>query len=151
MTDAITAYVHQLLEIMGFEIVNITCKPLAEPDQYWLSVQVAQDSRLLIGSYGAHLEALQHLVRMRLRKLAATIHVTVDVNDYRAQREEKLRLKAQEAAEQVHRTGQTLVLQPMGPADRRIIHATLADRTDIRTESMGAEPRRRVVVKPVAF
>jgi len=77
--------------------------------------------------------------------------VVVDVNSYRARREQDLVAIAEAATARALAQGQAVTLAPMNPADRRIIHTALAGRADIRTASTGVEPRRAVVIKPVSL
>lgn len=115
-----------------------------------ISIEAGDDGRRLIGMQGAHLDALQHIIRTLLRRqLTAEAHVWVDVNGYRARREEGLTQLAQQAAAETKRSGRVVELKPMTAADRRAIHTALAARRDVTTESRGEEPRRRVVIRPV--
>jgi len=113
-------------------------------------ITTSADSRRLIGVRGAHLQALQHLVRCIVSRLdSAETLFTLDVNGYRRAHEETMRLMAEKTAAQASRQGRTVVLDPMSAADRRLIHTALSTRSDIRTESLGEEPNRRVVVRPI--
>jgi spoIIIJ-associated protein len=104
----------------------------------------------LIGTHGVHLEALQHVCRILLRRdFQEPVRLTVDVNGYYASREQTLLHIAEEAARKAGRTGRAVVLPPMGAGERRTIHTTLAARQDVSTASLGEEPNRRVVVRPV--
>ncbi len=119
-------------------------------EELLLTIEAGDDGKLLIGMQGAHLEALQHVMRMVLRRqLGQPAHVVVDVNGYRARREEGLVQQALGAARRAKTTGRTVTLAPMSATDRRVIHATLAQQRGVGTESIGDEPNRRVVVRPV--
>jgi spoIIIJ-associated protein len=74
--------------------------------------------------------------------------VIVDVEGYRARREVHAAELAQRAAERVKSSGQRQMLDPMGGYERRAIHMALQGDPDVRTESMGKEPARRVVIHP---
>jgi spoIIIJ-associated protein len=105
----------------------------------------------LIGRKGERLSALQHLVNLMLSKeMGAWTRVLVDVEDYRGRRERQLRELAQRAAARVVETGKMLQLEPMPALERRWIHLTLRDNTDVATQSIGEEPNRRVVLVPRA-
>lgn len=153
----IEEHVRRFLNVMSFENVVVTCQEreyqasqAPTGSQLGILIEAGEAGKTLIGPHGAHLDALQHLLRSVLRRqLPAVTFVSVDVNGYRARHEQTLLHIAEAAAEQARHTGQTVVLQPMGSADRRFLHTTLASRSDVTTESQGSEPRRRVVVRPV--
>jgi spoIIIJ-associated protein len=72
----------------------------------------------------------------------------VDVEGHRDRRERQLRQLAQRMAEQVLKTGRKLTLEPMRPAERRIIHMELREHPAVTTESTGDEPYRKVTILP---
>lgn len=142
-------HVRRVMEIMGFADAAIDCGK-SEGGMVRISVEVGEQGRVLIGAQGAHLHALQHVLRCVLRKqLPDGMRVAVDVNGYRARREKALLGIAEETAHKAQRTGRTIVMQPMSASDRRVVHTALASHKDIKTESLGEEPNRRVVVKPL--
>ncbi len=108
-----------------------------------------EDSRSVIGKRGATLDALQSLAGA-----VANIgrddykRVVVDCENYRAKREETLKKVAQKAADKAVRQGRKISLEPMSAYERRIIHAALANSTEVKTGSEGREPRRFVVITP---
>ncbi len=108
----------------------------------------SEDSNLLIGQNGTNLVAFQHLARILAKpKEGGPIHFVVDVNNYRANREQYLHKLAQELAKKVRDSKEKIILKPLSAYERRIIHMTLADEKDIATESIGTEPERRLVIK----
>ena len=103
----------------------------------------------LIGRKGERLSALQHLVNLMLsRRMGAWTRVLVDVEDYRGRRERQLGEIARRAAERVIETGTMLQLEPMPALERRWIHLALRDVPGVSTQSIGEEPKRRVVHPP---
>jgi spoIIIJ-associated protein len=72
----------------------------------------------------------------------------VDCDNFHDIREERLRSLAQKVAEEVRRLQRSRTLEPMNPADRRIIHVTLADDPGVATESDGDGYFKRVTVRP---
>lgn len=109
------------------------------------------DSNLLIGQRGANLNALQTLVsNIAYKRYGPSGRFSIDVDDYKKKREWYLRETAKKALEQIKRTGRPVVLEPMTPHDRRIIHAFLSADFSFETESIGEEPNRRIVIKPKA-
>ena len=109
----------------------------------------SSDSKLLIGQRGNNLHALQLLAgTIAYRKLQITDRFSVDVDDYKKKREWFLRETAKRALEQVKRTHQPVSLEPMAAYERRIVHAYLSEDYSVETESVGAEPNRKIVIKP---
>lgn len=107
------------------------------------------ESGLVIGKKGATLDALQYVVnRMVYKKPGEGPSIVVDAEGYRGRREDSLAELAQRMAERVRKTGHPVPAEPMSAADRRIIHVTLAEDPDVRTESEGEGQFRRVVVLP---
>ena len=100
---------------------------------------------------GEFLMAVEHLLPRMIRTLSGeTMAVRVDCDNFHEIREERLRSLAQRVAEEVRRGGKPRVLEPMNPADRRIIHTTLADDPNVVTESDGDGYFKRIMVKPAA-
>jgi spoIIIJ-associated protein len=105
---------------------------------------------LLIGPKGATLQALQELTRTVVQRQtgARTGRLLLDVSGYRQRRKEALERFAHKIADDVLASGTRVVLEPMSPADRKIIHDTMNTIEGVSTSSEGEEPRRRVVVSP---
>jgi len=107
------------------------------------------DLGLLIGWRGETLRSLQTAVNLMLGEEGVdTRRVILDVERYRARREDQVHELAQRLAMRVKRTGEPYTLDPMHAYERRVIHMTLADDPDVTTESTGSEPARRVVINP---
>ncbi|MGE5553852.1 MAG: RNA-binding cell elongation regulator Jag/EloR [Betaproteobacteria bacterium] len=101
----------------------------------------------LIGRRGQTLDALQYLTGLVAnRESKAPARFVVDVEGYRDRREATLRRLAEQTANRVKVRGHRVVLEPMSPQERRVIHLALAEDPEIVTYSEGEEPRRRVVV-----
>ncbi len=110
---------------------------------------LSPDSNLLIGQRGANLAALQQVVNgIVFKKLQNIERFVIDVDDYRRKREWYLRETAKKAMEQIKRTRRPVVLEPMSPSERRVIHAFLSEDFNFETESVGEEPHRRIVIRP---
>lgn len=98
---------------------------------------------------GEILNALEHLLPRMIRSLSGeTVPVRVDCDNFHDIREERLRSLAQKMAEEVRRMHRPRTLEPMSPADRRIIHVTLADDPGVETESDGDGYFKRVTIRP---
>lgn len=102
---------------------------------------------MLIGRRGETLDALQYLTSLVLNNnKEAYTKVMLDTENYRRKREEALKRLAVRLADKVVKTGKKVVLEPMNPYERRILHATLQDFEGVTTYSEGEDPFRSVVV-----
>ena len=102
---------------------------------------------MVIGRRGETLDALQHVVQLYVNKEFEEYYkATVDTEDYRAKREEALVNLAHGLAKKVIRTRKEIVLEPMKPYERRIIHTALQNYNKVKTHSIGEEPNRKLVV-----
>jgi spoIIIJ-associated protein len=109
-----------------------------------------EDLGLFIGRRGQTIDAVQHLAqRIVFREGPSPVRVVVDADGYRERRAESLQADAEEAAEQVERSGDSVELEPMPAAERRIVHEYLRERGGVETHSEGDEPERRLVVSPI--
>ena len=110
---------------------------------------LGSDQRLLTASGGRGLDALQYLCnRVLARRFSGHLPVHLDAEGFKERRAEKLRVKAEEAADQAVRKNSPVVLGPLTPAARREIHMALADDPDVETESDGEGFLKRLVVRP---
>jgi spoIIIJ-associated protein len=108
------------------------------------------DPQELIGTNAETLLAIQHLLRVILRKaVEAPRRIDLDINNYKQKRKEYLKELAISSANDAALSKKEISLPAMNAYERRIIHMALVDRADISTESRGQEPERRIVVKPV--
>lgn len=109
------------------------------------------DMGVLIGKRGQTLDSLQYLTSLVINKdnKDEYVRVKLDTEDYRRRRKDTLENLAKNIASKVKKTGKTVVLEPMNPYERRIIHSTLQSNKNVETFSEGNEPYRHVVVKPV--
>ncbi|MCC6177476.1 MAG: protein jag [Chloroflexi bacterium] len=104
---------------------------------------------ILIGRHGETLAALQFLLGLMTGKRAGRrVRVLIDVEGYRERRARLLRDIALRAAERAQRYRQPIFLDPMLPAERRIVHLALADHPGVSTHSVGEGDSRRVVISP---
>ena len=102
---------------------------------------------ILIGRRGETLDALQYLTSLQVNKgRDGYIRVTLDTENYRAKREDSLRRLAQRMANRAQKTGRKVVLEPMNPYERRVLHTALQNHPGVTTHSEGEEPNRRVVI-----
>lgn len=102
---------------------------------------------ILIGRRGETLDALQYLTSLIVNKGSEEyIRVTLDTENYRAKREEALTRLANRMANRAVKTGRKVVLEPMNPYERRILHSALQANEAVTTHSEGEEPNRHVVI-----
>jgi spoIIIJ-associated protein len=107
------------------------------------------DLDVLVGSNGETLDALQELTRLAvLRQSKRRVRLLLDINGFRARQREQLITVVKATAEQVIRTREDHEFQPMSPAERKIVHDAVAAIDGARTESLGEDPHRRVVIRP---
>jgi spoIIIJ-associated protein len=108
-----------------------------------------EDAGLIIGRRGETLRSFQFVVNVILgHQQERPVPVVVDVEQYRERRERQLRGTAQRMAERAAASGRPVALEPMSPAERRIIHMALADDRSVTTASSGEGSGRHVVITP---
>lgn len=108
---------------------------------------MGDDLGILIGKHGQTLDALQYLTNLVAnREGRERIRFIIDVEDYRKRRADTLQQLALRLADRVKRSGDRVVLEPMTPHERKIIHMSLQEDLRIETYSEGEEPFRRVVI-----
>lgn len=146
-TPAIRAeeFLKNVTELMGLEVsFDIT----EDEDAMLINMQ-GDNQGILIGHRGETLDALQYLTSLQVNKGGKEYRrVTLDTEGYRAKREQTLIALAGRMANKVHKSGRRMMLEPMNPYERRILHATLQDNPYVTTHSEGEEPNRRVVITP---
>jgi spoIIIJ-associated protein len=122
---------------------------IAQTDPLTLNIRTNDEEMkgVFIGRRGETLAALQLIVNLMLnRKLHDRFHVIVDIEHYRQRRDENLRSLALRVAQQVQQTQRSMMLEPMTPYERRIVHLTLQDQPNVMTQSTGEGDQRRVVI-----
>ena len=113
-----------------------------------LEIKISGDDMgIIIGKRGQSLDAIHYLVNLVVNKgTAPYISVTLDTENYRERRKETLESPAFNLAKKVKHTGKNVVLEPMNPYERRIIHSALQNDRYVTTYSEGDEPYRNVVI-----
>ncbi|MDX1994919.1 MAG: RNA-binding cell elongation regulator Jag/EloR [bacterium] len=143
----------ELLDYMGIEY-EITVRR-SEPSRAgenspWLMDVTGPSVSLLIGRRGETLAALQYITRLiASRQLQRRANIIVDVAAHKARRSQRLRQLAIRMADQAVQQERTVSLEPMPPNERRIVHLTLRNRTDVYTKSTGEGEARKVTIIPV--
>ena len=140
-----TNFIDGLLSIMG---VKAESEIVSDGENLTINIKTENSARV-IGKRGDVLDAIQcmagavaNIGRDEYKKVVG------DCENYRAQREQTLKELAQKLAKNAVETGRKMILEPMTPYERRIIHAALIDNTEVKTVSEGREPARYIVVIP---
>lgn len=146
-TEAAVEFLQGLVDAFGVE-AGVEGQELDE-DTVEVSV-TGQELGLLIGPKGQTLAAIQELTRTAVqhRLGGRSGRLLVDIAGYRAKRREALARFTTQVAEEVTQTGVPRVLEPMSPADRKVVHDTVNTLAGVATTSEGEEPHRRVVIRP---
>lgn len=140
--------IEELLEKMGFS-GTVTVLESGEADSVTCDITTDVDSNFLIGQHGVNLQALQHLARLIIRKhIPEKIRFTLDINNYRQQKNQSIIEQARLAANEALSQGRSVFMEPMTTYERRIVHLELSTNSQVSTESVGEGESRKIVVKP---
>jgi spoIIIJ-associated protein len=140
----IVGFVKNLLGYMGFKAQVVVGS--REPNRLGIDVE-SDKSAVLIGKQGKTLEAFQFICNLAASRLGAEgTRVIIDTQDYRSRREHSLERMAAQAAERVRRSRESVLLEPLNPFERRIVHTAIARRGDVETESEGDGLYKRIRV-----
>ncbi len=142
------AFVEKLLSDMNIEAEVSMCD--GENGEKKISVN-GESAAILIGHHGETLDSLQYLANLAANKRVngkkeEYVKITVDVEGYRAKREETLRALARRMAAKVLKYKKSVMLEPMNPYERRIIHSEIQNIAGVSTNSIGSENNRKIVV-----
>ena len=112
---------------------------------------MGEAASILIGHHGDTLDSLQYLANLAANKRVdgkkeAYVKISVDVEGYRAKREETLRALARRMAAKVQKYKKSVMLEPMNPYERRIIHSEIQNIAGVSTNSIGSENNRKIVI-----
>ena len=110
-----------------------------------------ESAAMLIGHHGETLDSLQYLANLAAnRKIEGEkreyAKISIDIEGYRAKREETLRTLARRMAEKVLKNKKSVMLEPMNPYERRIIHSEIQNIDGVSTNSIGSENNRKIVI-----
>ncbi|MBW7452620.1 RNA-binding cell elongation regulator Jag/EloR [Paenibacillus sepulcri] len=134
-------------EVAGTMGLTITIDRHNSRDGLVLSLSGSGDLGMLIGRRGQTLDALQYLVNIVANRYADShLRIVLDAEDFRERRRKTLEDLSDRLAGQVIRSRKEVVLEPMSPHERKIIHSQLQNHAKIKTFSKGDEPNRRVVI-----
>ncbi|MEW6407421.1 MAG: R3H domain-containing nucleic acid-binding protein [Patescibacteria group bacterium] len=109
------------------------------------------DADLLIGGGGANLSAFQHLTRVLFARTNKneTVPFILDINSYKTEKEEHLKNMALAFAHKAKTIKKEITMPPMQAYERRIVHLALSEDKEVKTESQGEEPDRKIIIKPI--
>ena len=139
-----------LTEMLGLMELKATVEIASDGDTARLNVR-GDDLAALIGRRGEKLASLQHIVNLIVGRREGQHHrIAIDVENYRGRREQQLRDVADRAAKRVIQSGKIIQLEAMPAIERRVVHMALLENPRIRTQSVGVEPNRRIVVLPAS-
>jgi len=145
--DTAKSVLDEMLALMGLQA---TVEVASGGETARLNVK-GDDLGTLIGRRGEKLASLQHIVNLIVGRRAGQHHrIAVDVENYRGRREQQLRDVADRAAKRVIQTGKIIQLEAMPAIERRVVHMALLENGRVRTQSVGVEPNRRIVVLPAS-
>lgn len=139
------AFLSKIFEEMKLDVVI----DIKEKNNYLIFDLKGDNLGILIGRRGDTLDSLQFLLNLVINeKNSVKIKGIIDIENYRAKREETLIGLSHKLAAKARKTGQKVVLEPMNPQERRIIHMALQNDRRVTTYSEGEEPYRKVVIVP---
>jgi spoIIIJ-associated protein len=139
-------FASELVEAMG---LRATVRVETDEDDLDVLIE-GDDLGVLVGPRGVTLQAVEEVVRAALMRRAGghSARAHVDVGGYRRRRREALAEFTGRVAAEVIATGRPRSLEPMGAADRKVVHDAAAEIDGVSTGSEGEDPRRRVVIRP---
>ena len=145
--DAALAFAKMLLRDLGIE----ASVEMSEGEEGIKRISInGKDAGVLIGHHGETLDAFQYLTNLAANRASGKgeerNRVTVDVENYRAKREDTLRALARRMAAKAKKYNRSVVLEPMNPYERRIIHSEIQNIEGVSTNSIGSENNRKIVI-----
>jgi len=141
--------VAQLLDLLNVQAtIQVDMQDLDNRKYLDVKLNIEDGSAELIGHHGSILESLSTVLSMIMPRGEENIGVVLDVNGYRDARSKYIEDLTHKAIQEVISTQLPIVLAPMKPWERRIVHNTVGEKYEVVTESQGEEPERKVVIKP---
>lgn len=153
--DLLKNIAQELLGQLGYQAEVSIFSNEKDPNLKVVSINSPENLSALIGKNGQNIKALEQVIKTLYYKKQAPSDspatFMVDLNDYRKLRARQVVERAVEAAQRVRTSKKAEALLPMSSYERRLIHVELASCPDIETESIGEEPKRRVVIRPLVI
>ena len=139
------AYIDTILKSLGVNDAQIAVE--ADAEEVRFAITCEDDYGSVIGRRGETLDAIQYLTRLVInRGNEGYKRVSINVGNYREKRENTLRALARKNAAKVRKYGRNVVLEPMNPYERRIIHTTVQEIEGVTSHSVGSDSERKVVI-----
>jgi spoIIIJ-associated protein len=136
-------FLQDVLQTMGLQVAIVK----NQSDEHVLFDLQGEQLSQLIGRRGQTLESLQYLTNLVANRHSnGHVRIVLDAENYRARRRKTLEQLAQRLASSVVKSRKDVVLEPMSPAERKIIHSYLQEHPKVKTFSKGEEPNRRIVI-----
>ncbi len=146
--DGAAKYLRMIIEGMGITEYNLTLSKAADSNEYVYTIECEEDGSL-IGRRGETLDSIQYLLRLSVNKgIDDDKHrkVSVNIGNYREKRNDNLRALAHRSAKQVLKYGKNVVLDPMNPYERRIVHTAIQEIEGVTSHSIGQDAGRKVII-----
>lgn len=144
-------FINQLVKDMGLD-VTVEMKDVEGSDKDCKLIDISgEGAGALIGHHGDTLDSIQYLANLAANKRVNGVKpdyvkITVDAENYRAKRENTLRELARRMADKVLKQKRSVMLEPMNPYERRIIHSEIQNIKGVSTNSIGSENNRKIVI-----
>lgn len=146
--DGVAKYLKMIIEGMGITEYSLSLAKTPDTNEYIYTIECDEDGTL-IGRRGETLDSIQYLLRLSVNKgLDDDKHrkVSVNIGNYREKRNDNLRSLAHRSAKQVLKYGRNVILEPMNPYERRIVHTTIQEIEGVTSYSTGVDSGRKVVI-----
>ena len=147
--DDVADYIKELVKEL-VKNLGLSCNLEVKKRENGLNISIIADNNsILIGKNGRTLDSITAIIKNAIyNEIGEYYPFTLDVGEYKIEREQKLERLAKKTAREVAYTKVAAKLDPMNSYERRIIHTALVDNKKVITESEGEEPNRCVVIKP---
>ena len=143
--NSVKEYLSELVTNLGLE-VNFEIK--TKEDRKIIKMY-SNNNQILIGKNGQTLKALETIVRQKIiLETGSTLKITLDVENYKDIRDNKIVRLAKQSAKEVAKTKTKIILEDMSSYDRRLIHNALTGFKGVTTHSEGEEPHRHIIIEP---
>jgi len=135
----------KLMELLSSKAkVEVTEKD----DSFSVDLKAEEETGLLIGRHGETINSIQAILALSLREELKEKKIFVNVGDWREKQEEKLSEMAEQIYKRAIDTGEDQPVYNLSPSQRRIIHISLSEKKDVKTESIGEGKNRYLLIKP---
>ncbi len=146
--DGAAKYLRMIIEGIGISEYTLSLAKNTETNEYVYTVECEEDGTL-IGRRGETLDSIQYLLRLSINKgIDDDKHrkISVNIGNYREKRNDNLRALAHRSAKQVLKYGRNVVLEPMNPYERRIVHTAIQEIEGVTSHSIGQDAGRKVII-----